>query len=204
MFYMQQLYCTQYEQNRPIPLPNTYNTTNIHNVWNNGHNFNIFGQGQCMFYMHHKIYKNIAIITDVWHGAKWYSTCIRNSWYLVTVSNLNKISPFFSDILAQIHKMYEKVTIITQMWYRGKCYFTSMSNMWYLIIVPNMSKITPIVLDCCTKYEQNQSLFLISQQNIKFLTIIAIFTQICMASNVILHASAIHGTWLLYQIWKNI
>ena len=61
---------------------------------------------------------------------------------MITVPNMNKISPCFSEISHQIHKMYEIVTIITQVWHRAKCCFTSMSNAWYLITVPNMNKIT--------------------------------------------------------------
>ena len=66
-----------------------------------------------------------------------------NTLYLLTVPNVNKINPFFSQLLQQIHKMYEKIAIITQIWHRVTWYFTSMSiDAWYLITVPNMNKIT--------------------------------------------------------------
>ena len=38
----------------------------------------------------HKIEANIAIITEFWHRAKYYFTCISNTWYLINVSNMNK------------------------------------------------------------------------------------------------------------------
>ena len=38
--------------------------------------------------------------------------------YPVTVLNMNKINPVFSEISQQTHKMHEKVSIITQIWHR--------------------------------------------------------------------------------------
>ena len=89
---------------------------------------------------HIKCKKNIAIITQIWHRAQCYFTYISNTWYLITVPNMNKINPFFSEISQQIHKMYEKLATITQNWQRAKCYFTFMSNTLFLIIVPDMKK----------------------------------------------------------------
>ena len=92
--------------------------------------------------------KNIAIITQFWHGAKCYlysGMCVETG--LITVTNMNKINPLCSEISQQMHKMYETVVIITQIWYREKYYFTSKSNMWYLITVPNMNKITTFFSD---------------------------------------------------------
>ena len=39
--------------------------------------------------------KNIGKSTQILHRAKWYFTCISNTWYLITVSNMNKINPCF-------------------------------------------------------------------------------------------------------------
>ena len=61
--------------------------------------------------------------------------------YLITIPNMNKITPFFSDISQQTHKVYEKVAINFPIWYRAICYGTSMSNTWYMITVSNMNKL---------------------------------------------------------------
>ena len=39
-----------------------------------------------------KCKKNIGIITQIWHRVKEYFTCIGNTWYLITVQNMNKIT----------------------------------------------------------------------------------------------------------------
>ena len=39
---------------------------------------------------HIKFKKNISIITQIWHRAKYCFTCISNTWYLITVLNMNK------------------------------------------------------------------------------------------------------------------
>ena len=77
------------------------------------------------FFFKIKFKKNIGIITPIWHRAKWYFTCIGNTWYLIakwyftcidntwyliTVPNMIKINPFSIYISQQIqfvHKMYE-------------------------------------------------------------------------------------------------
>ena len=46
----------------------------------------------------HKMYEQVAIITQLWYRVKYYSTSIRNTWYLIIVPKLNKISTFFYDI----------------------------------------------------------------------------------------------------------
>ena len=81
-------YCTKYEQNQHFLFRDI--TRNI------------------------KYIKNIAIITQIWHEAKYCFTCISNTWYLITVQNMNKSNVFFSEISQQAHKIYEKVAIITQ------------------------------------------------------------------------------------------
>ena len=132
---------------------------------------------------HIKVKKNIVIFTQIWNRAKYYFTCITNTWYLITIRNMNKINPFFSAISQQMHKMYNKVAIITQIWYRPICNFTGMSNAWYLITVQHMNKIT-------TFFSK------ILQQTLKIYDKIAIITQIWH------RASAAHGTWSWYPIWR--
>ena len=102
-----------------------YITTNIPNLWNNRHKCYIFVQSHGIFYMHQvpimvdycikyeqnqpnsslgyrkkhiKFKKNIAVITQIWNIAQCYFKCISNTQYLITVSNMNKINPFFSEI----------------------------------------------------------------------------------------------------------
>ena len=74
----------------------------------------------------HKMYEQVAIITEIWHRARCYFTSMSNRWYmyLITVPNLNKITTFFSDISQQTLKIYEKMAIITQSCHRAKFYFT--------------------------------------------------------------------------------
>ena len=74
-----------------------------------------------------------------WHIAKIYFTCIKPLLWLVALSNMNKINPFFSN---KYHIM-KNIVIITQMWHGAKCYFTCTSTIWYLITVPNMNKFIP-------------------------------------------------------------
>ena len=108
-------HCIKHEQ---IPLNHlTYMTTNIQNLWNNGHKYYI-----------------LALRVKV------YFTYIKVLWWLITVSNMTKINPFFSEILQQ-DITFKKNIVITQIWYRAKCYFTYISNTWCLITVPNMTKI---------------------------------------------------------------
>ena len=107
IFYMHQVpivvdYCTKYEQNQPIIFWDI--TTNI------------------------AFKKYIGIITQIWHRGKKYFTCSGNTWYLLTVPNINKINPFFSDITTNTQHVW-KMAIITQMCsYRAKCCLTSMSS----------------------------------------------------------------------------
>ena len=88
--------------------------------------------------------KYIAIITQIWHWVKCYFICISNTWYLITVRNMNKNNLFFSEISQQTDKLYEKVAIITQIWRRTKCYFTSTRNTQYLITVSNVNTMTTL------------------------------------------------------------
>ena len=102
----------------------------IQNVWqNNGHkcyvcceievpNMNKSNHFFSEISQHIKFMKNI---TKIWHRAKWYFTCVSNTWYINTVPNRNKIYSFFSAI-SHLHKMYEKLATITQIWQRAKYY----------------------------------------------------------------------------------
>ena len=49
----------------------------------------LFFQG---YHMNHKTFmKTLAIITQIWHGAKWYLLCIINTLHLISVSNMIQI-----------------------------------------------------------------------------------------------------------------
>ena len=112
----------EHEQNPLIHL--RYSTTNIQNLGCNGHKCYILAQSQGMFNMlqvpivvdyctkyeqnqlilfwdivtNIKWRKNIGIITQSWHRSKRYSMCIGNTWYLITVPNMNTINPFLFEI----------------------------------------------------------------------------------------------------------
>ena len=91
--------------------------------------------------------KNIAIIIkfDMEQNAILHHfTCISNTWYLITVPDINKINPFVSWISQQAH-MYEKVAIITQIWQSQMLFY-------------NHKQCT--VPDNCTTYEQNHHILL--------------------------------------------
>ena len=120
-------YCTKYEQNQLILLWDI--TTNTQNAWTSGHNDSNLVQGQMIFYKHEqcmvpdnctkykqnttffeisqqtlKIYEKIAIITQIWHKAKFYFICISSLCYLIMVPNMKKsIQP--SWIPRQIHRL---------------------------------------------------------------------------------------------------
>ena len=191
-------HCTKHEQNALIHLK--YITTNIQNVWNNGHKGYILAQSQGIFYMHQvpivvdyctkyeqnqhihfrvittlKMYEKMVIITQIWHRAKLYFRSLSNLWYLVTVPNMNKIATFFSEISQQTHKIYEKVAIITKIWHRAKRYFTStcMSNAPYLVTLPNRNKITTFLSE-------------ISQQTLKMYETTHIYSKLAL-SRILFH-----------------
>ena len=46
--------------------------------------------------------------------------CISNTWYVITIPNMNQINKFFSELAQQTHKMYEKAALITEIWHRAK------------------------------------------------------------------------------------
>ena len=71
---------------------------------------------------------------------------------MLTVPNMNKINPFFSEI-SQLHNMHEKVVIITQIWQSQMLFYKHEQH---------------IVPDTCTKYEQDHHILLcdITTQNL--------------------------------------
>ena len=56
--------------------------------------------------------KKIAIITHIWHRAKFYCTCISDPWYLIMVPNLKTIHP-------AIKKKCTKMDIWVDRWMEG-------------------------------------------------------------------------------------
>ena len=57
------------------------------------------------------MYEKLAIIMGVWHQTKCNYTGMSNTWYLVTVPNMNKTT--FYPVSQQTLKMSEKIAIIT-------------------------------------------------------------------------------------------
>ena len=51
-----------------------------------------------------KIYEKIAIITQIWHRAKFYFTCISGPWYLSMVPNMKKIHSAIMEECARMNK----------------------------------------------------------------------------------------------------
>ena len=153
---MMVVHLTYYKQNPLVHL--RYINITIQNLWNNGHKCYTFWHilrlitvpnmtksslfSEILQQTHSKL--NIAIITYIWQRAQCYFICISTIWYLITVPNMNKFSPFVSEVSQQICKVDEKVAIITQIWHRPKWHFTSLSNAsyMYLITLPNMKKNT--------------------------------------------------------------
>ena len=62
------------------------------------------------------MYEKVAIISQIWNKAKYYFTSISNTWYLITVANMNNTTTLFSEISQQTLKIYEKIKIIIQNW----------------------------------------------------------------------------------------
>ena len=84
------------------------------------------------------IYDIMYINATFWH------TCLCNIHQVPIVvdycTNMNKITPFFSDI-ATNKKFKKNIVIDAQIWHRATWYFTYVSNTLYLSNVPN--KINP-------------------------------------------------------------
>ena len=70
-------HCTQHEPNLLIHLRSI--TTNIQHVLNHAHKCYILAKSQGI----------LAIITQIWHRAKLYFTCISGPWYLIMLPNMN-------------------------------------------------------------------------------------------------------------------
>ena len=93
---------------------------------------------------HMKFMKNIAVATQIWHGAKCSFTDSSNTWYLMTVPNMNKIKLFFSETtntqtLWKSGNNYSNLVQSQMLFYKhGQC------------MVPNY----------CDKYEHNHNILL--------------------------------------------
>ena len=108
------------------------------------------------------MYEKVAIITQIWHSAKYNFTSISNTWYLITVPNMNKITTFFSKISQQMLKIYEKRPKLLTFG-RAKLYFKCISR--YLIMVPNIKTIHPAIMEECAmldRWTDRQGAFLYS------------------------------------------
>ena len=67
----------------------------------------------------YKMYDIMSINATLGHRAEVYFTCTKLLLWLITVSNINRINPFFSKISHQ-KKMYENIAIITRIWDTAK------------------------------------------------------------------------------------
>ena len=112
-------YCTKYEQNQTFQFK--YHNKHIQ-CMKNSHNYSNLAWSQMLFYIMsntwypitvpqiksthssqisqqtHKTYEKVAIIIQIWHRAKWYLTSMGNTWCLITIPDLIKITTFFSEI----------------------------------------------------------------------------------------------------------
>ena len=79
--------------------------------------------------------KKVAIITQIWHRAKYYFTSMSNEWYLITVTNMTTITKFFSELSQQILQIYGH-NYSNLAW--SQILFMYISRPWCLIIVPTM------------------------------------------------------------------
>ena len=55
----------------------------------------------------HKMYEQVALITQIWHSTRGYFTSMSNTWCLITVPSMNKITIFLSDISQLTLTIYE-------------------------------------------------------------------------------------------------
>ena len=70
--------------------------TNMRNAWYlitvpNMNNITTFFSDISQQTLNIKFYEKIAIITQIWHRAKFYFTSIHGSWYMIMVPNMKKI-----------------------------------------------------------------------------------------------------------------
>ena len=56
-----------------------------------------------------KLWK-IAIITHIWHRAKFYFTCNHNTWYLIMVPNVRKIHLVITEECARMERQMDRWT----------------------------------------------------------------------------------------------
>ena len=110
----------------------------------------------------------VAIVVDyctMWHRAKWYFTCVSNTWCLIIVPIINKINLFISELSQQI-RMYEKNCHNYSNFAQSSMLFHRHEQHKVPITVPNMNKITAFFSK-------------ISQQTLKMYDKIAIISQMC-------------------------
>ena len=72
-------------------------------------------------------------------------------WCLITVLNMNKISPIISETIYKHEQFLGKSCVITIFWHGAKLYFTCISHLCYLIIELNMEKIHQAIIEECMR-----------------------------------------------------
>ena len=60
-------------------------------------------------------YEKVSLIIQMWHRAKCYFTSMINTWYLITVHNMNKITTFGTVPNSNVHA---SVAHGTRSWYK--------------------------------------------------------------------------------------
>ena len=90
------------------------------------------------------IYEIMCTTATFWHRAQVYFICIKPLLWLITVSNVNNINTFSSEISNKYIKFMK---------------FHNYSNVAWSQILFYLHK-QNMVSNCCTKYEQNQSILL--------------------------------------------
>ena len=67
-----------------------------------------------------KIYEKVAIVTQIWHQAKFYFTCISSPWYLIMVKVLNmmKIQPMIMEEWIRTDRLTKLSNRRTDKWTR--------------------------------------------------------------------------------------
>ena len=125
-------------------------------------------------------------ISNIHVSLQTYNTCkIMEKWLNVPYSDKNQ------DLKVDRHKNSHKNT--QQFWYKNKCKYSILAQSQGIFYVQQAqspcifyTQQAHIVVDCCTKYE-----------HIQFLKNIAWLPKFGVEPNIILHALATHGIWLL-------
>ena len=87
--------------------------------------------------------EKVVIITQIWYGAKYYFIGTSNTWFLITIPNLNTFTTFFSAISQQTFKVYVQIPQIVK-------YGTEPNSVL-------RTSAAYMVLDQGSKYEENSS-----------------------------------------------